>query len=31
MALQDNIMKGLNVEQITPDPVMADPKFCLCG
>jgi len=31
MALQDNIMKVLNVEQITPDPVMADPEFCLCG
>jgi len=28
----NNIMKDLNIEQITPDPVMADPElFCLCG
>jgi len=32
MALANNITKDLNIEQITPDPVMADPElFCLCG
>jgi len=32
MVLANNIMKDLNIDQITPDPVMADPKiFCLCG
>jgi len=32
MALASNITKDLNIEQITPDPVMANPElFCLCG
>jgi len=30
--LTNNITKDLNIEQITPDQVMADPElFCLCG
>jgi len=29
MALANNITKYLNIEQITPDPVMVDPElFC---
>jgi len=34
MSLANNITKDLNIEQITPDPVMgmADPElFYLCG
>ena len=32
MALANNITKDINIEQVTPDPVMADPElFCLFG